>query len=259
MVCPSYHADTQDKERPFNDGGCKTVVPVTSGSCQRRCLSCGMVVERRRRYCSIDCRQRLHAKLDRRTGLLNALNTRYATFYFSQTLVVLTLLPFDSREIFSFVQYRRPETSPGDDFCRLVDGLSGSWWKENQKTQRRYIATRTVLNTADQRSLATEPVQPRETRKPLLAKQSLTILRLSWSDLHEPDCIETIKRAFRTQAMRHHPDKGGRSEMFRKIFTAYQDLLEWAENPAFSTRLGFPDKWFYDGLKNRWLQPTPHP
>ena len=46
---------------------------------QNRCLSCGASENLgRRRYCSISCRQRLRQKLNVRTGLLRALNTRYA-------------------------------------------------------------------------------------------------------------------------------------------------------------------------------------
>mgnify|MGYP002063947042 CR=1 FL=1 len=29
------------------------------------------------------------------------------------------------------------------------------------------------------------------------------------------------------------------------------------ENPSFTRRRGFPDKWFYDGETNRWVQPVP--
>jgi hypothetical protein len=41
-----------------------------------------------------------------------------------------------------------------------------------------------------------------------------------------------------------------------KIHRAYEELIQWADNPSFFTRRGFPDKWFYDGDKNRWVQPT---
>lgn len=232
------------------------VVPAAS---RRICLSCGIPIDLKRRYCSVACRQLLHTKLDRRTGLLAALNTRYATFHFTSTEVVLTLLPFDSREIFSYIHPRRGNGTPGDDFCRLADRLSGSWWKENHKTQRRYLASRTILGMADRRSRITDPVKPMETRRPVLAGRSLSCLRLSRADLDSPDCIEAIKKAFRAQALRHHPDRGGRAEMFRKIFTAYRDLVAWAENPTFSRRIGFHDRWFYDGRQNRWVQPTPGP
>ena len=44
---------------------------------------------KRRKYCSIECRQRLRYNLNLRTGLLRALNTRYATFYFTEAKATL--------------------------------------------------------------------------------------------------------------------------------------------------------------------------
>jgi len=62
---------------------------------QNRCLSCGTSENMiRRKYCSIDCRQRFRHQLNIRTGLLRALNTRYATFYFTEYLLVLDVLPY---------------------------------------------------------------------------------------------------------------------------------------------------------------------
>jgi len=46
----------------------------------RRCLSCGTTDNmKRRRYCSLECRQKLRHNLNIRTGLLQALQIRYAT------------------------------------------------------------------------------------------------------------------------------------------------------------------------------------
>jgi hypothetical protein len=64
-----------------------------------------------------------------------------------------------------------------------------------------------------------------------------------------------IRNAYRQQVKNHHPDLGGDAFMFRKIQTAYEALMLWARNPTFVKRRGFPDKWFYDGDKNKWLQP----
>lgn len=47
---------------------------------------------RNRRYCSVGCRQHLRQKLTTRTGLLEALNVRHATFYFTSEMIVLDLL-----------------------------------------------------------------------------------------------------------------------------------------------------------------------
>ena len=68
---------------------------------EKRCLSCGTTQNLgRRKYCSNTCRQKLQYALDIRTGLLRALNTRYATFYFTEIIIVMDLLPHGSKEIF---------------------------------------------------------------------------------------------------------------------------------------------------------------
>ncbi|HSQ84528.1 MAG TPA: hypothetical protein VLM43_07355, partial [Desulfobacterales bacterium] len=72
-----------------------------------RCLSCGTAENiGKRRYCSIGCRQRLRYTLDMRTGLLKALNTRYGAFYFTDILIIMDILPYDTKEIFSFIYPR---------------------------------------------------------------------------------------------------------------------------------------------------------
>ncbi|MEJ2729640.1 MAG: hypothetical protein P8185_14230 [Deltaproteobacteria bacterium] len=62
-----------------------------------RCLSCGTDENMgRRKYCSIECRQKLRYCLNMRTGLLKALNTKFATFYFTPSLIFLDVLPYGS-------------------------------------------------------------------------------------------------------------------------------------------------------------------
>jgi hypothetical protein len=69
--------------------------------------------------------------------------------------------------------------------------------------------------------------------------------------------MEIIKRAYRKQALRHHPDHGGDSRSFIRIHRAYEELLTWAKSPSFVRRRGFFDKWFFDGDRNVWVQPIP--
>jgi hypothetical protein len=76
--------------------------------------------------------------------------------------------------------------------------------------------------------------------------------------LNSPELEKIIKSAYRLQAKKHHPDLGGDTDSFRKIHQAYLELINWAENPSYRRCRGFPDKWFYDGHKNKWLQPKPY-
>ena len=98
---------------------------------------------------------------------------------------------------------------------------------------------------------------PMEIRIPSVNDRFLIRLQLGKSVLNSPELDKAIKTAYRKQALKHHPDHGGDSAAFRRIHQAYRELIEWAESPTFVRRRGFPDKWFYDGTRNRWVQPTP--
>jgi len=222
------------------------------------CLSCGTIEKMgKRRYCSIDCRQRLRYKLNMRTGLLKALNIRYATFYFTKTLIIMDMLLFNSKEIYSYMFSRLSNNKPADDFSNMADILGNAWWTERKRTNRKYLASRHVLEKANQKNAPTDSVKPLEIKIPSVKGKSLINLKIGRSELNTPQLQKLIKSAYRTQAKKHHPDIGGNTAAFRKIHQAYEDLISWAESPTFVERLGFPDKWFYDGNKNRWVQPTP--
>ncbi len=222
------------------------------------CLACG---ERqdigRRRYCSIECRQRLRRTLNMRSGLLRALNIRYATFYFTDDTIILDVLPFGSKEIFSFLYPRARNKKPADDFSRMADMLGNAWWNERKRTNKKYLASRLVFEQAQRNGSKADQVQPLEIRIPSIKGRSLIRLKLGKSALGSKELHRVIKSAYRQQAMKHHPDRGGDSSVFRKIHQAYQELIQWAESPTFVRRRGFPDKWFYDGSTHRWVQPTP--
>ena len=207
--------------------------------------------------CSVACRQRLRYQLEVRTGLLRALNTRYATFYFTEAEIILDVMSSDSKDIFSFIFSRKPGNSPADDFIHMSNQLGTTWWMEKRKTKKRYLANQRVLNTAQKNKGMPTRLNPIETLTPTFVGNSLLCLKLSKSDLETPDIVQTIKTAFRNMAKKHHPDQGGSATQFRKIYSAYQQLLDWSENPTFVRRRGFSDKWFYDGYRNKWLQPTP--
>lgn len=223
-----------------------------------RCLSCGEATGSvRRKYCSVACRQDLRRRLNARTGLLRALSTRYAAFYFTESMIVMDVLPRHSREIFSFIFPRTPGASPSRDFCRMSDMLGNAWWAERRRTNRKYRANQVVFEQARRNRDSGCRVKPLEIRTPMVNGRSLIQLRLGRKDLESAELNRMIKRAFRSQAKKHHPDRGGDSRTFRRIFRAYEELISWAENPTFIMRRGFPDKWFYDGERNRWVQPTP--
>jgi hypothetical protein len=194
-----------------------------------------------------------------RCGLLQALNTRYATFYFSDYLVILDILTYGDREIYSFLYPRTPGKSPGEDFSEMANILGENWWDEQRRTKRRHDAMVRVLNGAIRNRVPTQAVKPYIVQMPAVKESSLTYLNIEKSALHSSELRKIITDAYRRQAKTHHPDLGGDAEMFLKIANAYEELISWADNPSFIRRRGFPDKWFYVGEQDRWHQPTPLP
>ncbi len=224
----------------------------------RRCLACGTAENmKRRRYCSIECRQKLRHNLNIRTGLLQALQIRYATFYFTEQLVILDMLPYGSTDLLSFIFPRANGKKPVDDFCKMFNLLGNAWWEELRRTKKRYLASRHVLGKAMPIDGDINNVRPLEVREPARMARSMTHLKLRQKDLHSPNLQQIIKRAYRRQAKTHHPDQGGDAALFRKLRDAYEQLSRWAENPTFTIRRGFPDKWLYEGGYDRWIQPAP--
>lgn len=221
-----------------------------------RCLCCGTTENMgRRKYCSLDCRQRFRVRLDARVGLLQALNTRYATFYFSDTMIMLDLLPYGTNEVFSFLYPRSPGGKPAEDFSRMANILGDIWWTEKRRTNKRHLASVHVLGHANRNVKDYVSVKPAMSSIYNVKRQYMMQLKLSQSDLWSPELAQIIKNAYRQQAKIHHPDLGGDAEAFRKVHHAYEEMMRWSENPTLTRRRGVPDKWFYDGEKNRWVQP----
>ena len=195
--------------------------------------------------------------LNLRTGLLRALNTRYATFYFTESIIILDILPYGSEELFSYIFPRTLGRKPVEDFRTMANILGNAWWAERRRTNKRYLATQLILEKAELRNSGSASVRPLEILEPASVAKSLTFLRLKKTDLHSPGLQKKIKSAYRKQAMKHHPDLGGDAAGFRKLHEAYEQIIKWSENPVFVRRRGFPDKWFYEGSTVRWLQPAP--
>lgn len=226
----------------------------------RACLSCGTTENLgRRKYCSVACRQRLRRRLNQHTGLLRALNVRYATFYFTGQVVVLDLIVGTLPNVFSFIFPRSPDGVPADDYSRMADCLGTRWWDERRRTHKRYLASRNLLDSAQQGPGDRRHVVPLPLRLASVDRNTLIQLDIDRTSLDAPDLIRRIKAAYRHQARRHHPDAGGDERAFRRLHRAYEDLLDWAENPKFIQRQGFADKWFYTEATNRWKQPIAVP
>ncbi|OGP88554.1 MAG: hypothetical protein A2031_02735 [Deltaproteobacteria bacterium RBG_19FT_COMBO_43_11] len=224
---------------------------------QNHCLSCGTTENiNKKKYCSIRCRQNLRQKLNARSGLLQALNARYATFYFSDTMIIMDIAPSGFKEIYRFSQERVAGQNPAEEFGKMANTLGRAWWAEEQRSRKKYLASRYVLNLAQKHPAGTF-LRPKLVKIPTIRSEILCYLGMEKGDLHSTQLTKIIKNSYRQQAKIHHPDLGGHASKFRKIHAAYKELLQWSENPRFIHRRGFPDKWFYDGENKKWVQPIP--
>ena len=222
-----------------------------------RCLSCGTTENiNRKKYCSVSCRQNLRQKLNARNGLLQALYARYATFYFSDTMIIMDIAPAGFKEIFRFSQEMVAGQKPAEEFGKMANMLGRAWWDEEQRSRKKYLASRHVLNLAQKHQAATS-ARPKLVKVPTIRTEILKYLGMEKDDLNSTQLAKIIKNSYRQQAKIHHPDLGGHASTFRKIHAAYKELLQWSENPRFIHRKGFPDKWFYDGENKKWIQPMP--
>ena len=221
------------------------------------CLACGgNLPTRRHRYCSPLCRQQLLASLNRRTGLLRALQTRYATFSFTDYVIVMDLLPYGIDRIYTYMLPRTPGRKPVADFSTMCNMLGTAWWAERNRTHKRYLASRHVLEQAAEVHKDPDSLIPRTAMRPTVGAQNLIRLEIPIEELTRTNSETCIKRAYRRQAKKHHPDLGGNPHTFRKIHDAYQRLILWAKHPTFTPRSGFPGKWLYEGGNGRWVQPA---
>jgi predicted nucleic acid-binding Zn ribbon protein len=232
------------------------LVSIVTPKSNRRCLACGDALpSRRRRYCAMECQQHLLASLNRRTGLLQALRTRYATFYFTDVVIMMDVLLYGTEQIHSYMLPRSPGSKPVEDFRHLSNILGNLWWYEKHRTNKRYLASRQVLQQAYKDKTPLNSVMPAVLIIPSVKASNLIRLKLDSDDLSPANLELKIKSAYRRQAMKHHPDMGGSQETFLKIQEAYEKLTQWANRPTFIHQRGFPDKWFYEGARNRWIKP----
>jgi hypothetical protein len=218
------------------------------------CLSCGATENiGRRRYCSKECRLDLLWRLRILATLLRALRTREATFSFTQTSLVVDIRTCDSRKAYRFVYERKKKRKPAVDLFEMTDELGGLWWQRQRLTGKRYRASQYLLENATKKDLVAEEVMPHRIKHPLRIGKSLTCLRLNTIDLYARNAREAVKSAYRREALKHHPDRGGSSSSFRRVSDAYREVLKWLENPELRVHLGVPDKWYFDG--DRWRSP----
>lgn len=225
---------------------------------RNQCLSCGTAENLgRKRYCSKECRRELFRRLQILAGLLRALRTKYAAFSFTESLLVLDIRPQGSKKVYRFHYQRSLCQKPAQDLFNMTDELGNLWWDKKRQTGKRYRASQYLLENAIKDNIPPDSVIPLEIKSPVCIAKSLTSLKLTNEDLKSSKPHKAIKSAYRKEALKHHPDRGGDSESFRKINNAYQELVNWLKSPTLRIRKGIPCRWCFDGKK--WKTPLPFP
>lgn len=238
----------------------KNLIPIINKTSKRgKCLSCGDICNNlRRRYCSGECRKQMLWVLSLSKGLLSILNTRYATFSFSNSQVILDILPSWSKDISRFTEKRMPGNKPADDLKNLILQSGRDWHELIHNNKSRSFASLFLLNKTSDKRLPAETLKPDSRLRPKFSrreKESVKLLDLAIDDLILAGHKSRIKSAYKKLAKVHHPDVGGDPEKFKKLNDAHQQMLIWAENPQFTSKKALVDCWSFDSSTNKWTPP----
>lgn len=234
------------------------LVPIINGFGSKKfCLSCGEPLpNRRRRYCQKECREEFEFKLKWFNNLLRTFKTRYATFYFTKHTLILNVLTYMSKNVYTFFYKRTPGLKPAKDMGNMVFELGNLWWLQIKNKKSRSYASWYVLSQGKVSLVPPEMLIPRREKYITGIKKSLDYLDLSKDLLINGEITDKdIKSAFRKAALKYHPDMGGSSIQFRKLKEAYEHIKSWLQNPTFYTRRGIPGQWSYVGSASKWYSP----
>jgi len=238
----------------------KSLAPaILKGLKRGRCLSCGDACGNlRKRYCSVECRKQMHWVLSLSKGLLSIFNTRYASFSFDKSHVILDILPVWSKDISRFMGKRIPGNKPAADLKNVILQSGSDWHGLIHNNNSRSYASLFLLKKNSDKKLPVKAMRPDIRPKPKFSKaqkESIKLLDLAVDDFIIGGHKSRIKSAYKKMAKVHHPDVGGDPEKFKKINDAHQQMLLWAENPQFTSKKALMDCWSFDSTTNKWTPP----
>lgn len=235
------------------------IIPVPSPKKERRCVACGTNnLAPRRRYCSPECRKHLNWVLSLSKGLLRVFNARYAAFSFSDSHIILDVLPVWSRDISRFSQERTSGKTPAEDLKNLVLDAGVDWYNIIENRNSKSYASLSLLQKNNNKSLDSDAIKPDPRIRPRLSSKErdcMKFLQLKLDALQPEENITKIKSSYKKLAKIYHPDVGGDEEKFKKLNDAHEQMLLWAEQPQFTARKALVDCWSYDGSTSRWSPP----
>ena len=215
---------------------------------------------RRRRFCSDECRDRMHWVLKLSTGLLRACSTRYAAFSFTDNVVILDILPTWSNKISRFMSFRRSGGKPADDLKFIILNAGRKWHEMVENKVSWTAASMSLLEQNVRKDLKSDCVKPGKITSLKCSnktKKNLKILGLTYDDITAGgNRRKAITSAFRRMVKQFHPDTGGTPEDFNRIIAAHEQILDWSTNkPSLKTKMAIESGWSYNGYDNRWTPP----
>ncbi len=236
----------------------KTInMPATPLQRQGVCICCGIPLDRgRRRYCSRKCREDFLFKLSWFNNLLRALSARYATFFFTEEILSLNVLPFDSEDVITFFFPRKKGHKPVHDMEKMVFYLGEMWWSLLKEKGNRHAAARGVLTRGSRHIFSIKTLSPRIYRGIRGVGRELMYLKINRLELMGAmDPYLLVKQAYKRCALECHPDMGGDEKRFVELYNSYQRIIEWLKSPSFYHRRGIPGHWFFESGREHWYSP----
>ncbi|MEE8400170.1 MAG: hypothetical protein V3S89_14250 [Desulfobacterales bacterium] len=221
----------------------------------KACVSCGAELSgRKRRYCSKECKELLVFALGWLKNLLLPLNTNYATFAFTDSVLIINILSFFSKDVSTFVFRRAPGKTPAQGLKEVCKILNKQWYEKNQSLKSQRAASEHLLGTGVKNFISKDNITPVSTHSNSRISGKLTHFNLKLGDL-ERNPLAQLKSAYRKEVKKHHPDYGGEPTDFINISEAYKDIIDFIRNPKLRTRTGLPGIWSYDGSSYKWSAP----
>ncbi|MFN3534456.1 MAG: hypothetical protein ACK4WB_03605 [Desulfatiglandales bacterium] len=227
---------------------------------QRTCLACGdLLPKRKRKYCSSSCRDQIMWVLGLSKGLLKTFNIRFATFSFTDTDVILDMLPCWSEFVSRFSLNRTPGHKPAHDLKRLVLACGEKWYSLLKERHSKSSASLRLITQNHRKDIDPNILIPKLQTRPKLTREEreyLKLLRLREEELFSDLISQKIRSSYRRMAKLLHPDVGGSEELFKLLNEAHTHMLRWSTRPRYTVKRSISEFWSYDNLTNRWTPPA---
>jgi len=228
---------------------------TTENRKEKYCVSCGAALTgRKRRYCSKECKDLLLFALGWLKNLLLPLNTNYATFSFTESVLIINILSFFSSEVSTFLYRRVPGKTPAEGLKEVCKVLNKEWYEKSVESRSRRAASEHLLRTGIKDMVQKDHITPVSIPGGTVINRKLSLFSLNIKDLDQ-NPVQRIKSAFRKEIKKHHPDYGGDPKDFIKVSEAYSDIIDYINDPSPRFRKGLPGKWSYDGSSYKWSAP----